>query len=153
MKCCNFVWSYIFLPKKPPEYKLTRSFNFTYRYIYCVLSHINSKHGDYVDRSYPIELEIKDIISSAITSWLDIHLYIDSEELNFTTTEIILIFALWPFHLHVAKFQKDMLWEYSSLYVLGITKLVVSTRISVRNWMLLLTRNLLNKGFIVIKFK
>ena len=42
------------------ETKLARSFNFTFRYIDDVLSLINSRFGDFVDRIYPIELEIKD---------------------------------------------------------------------------------------------
>ena len=39
--------------------KLARSFNFTFRYIAYVLSLNNSRFGDFVDRIYPIELEIK----------------------------------------------------------------------------------------------
>jgi hypothetical protein len=40
------------------EKKLPRSFNFTFRYIDDVLSINNSRFGDFVDRIYPIELEI-----------------------------------------------------------------------------------------------
>jgi hypothetical protein len=47
-----------FLKKK--EKKLARSFNFTFRYIYDVLSLNYSRFGDFVDRIYPIELEIKE---------------------------------------------------------------------------------------------
>jgi hypothetical protein len=43
------------------EKKLARSFNFMFRYIVYVLSLNNSKFGDYVDRIYLQELEIKDI--------------------------------------------------------------------------------------------
>ena len=39
--------------------KLATSFNFTFRYVDDVLSLNNTKLGDYVKRSYPIELEIK----------------------------------------------------------------------------------------------
>jgi hypothetical protein len=42
------------------EKKLDRSFNFTFRYIDDVLSLNNSMFGDFVDRIYPNELEIKD---------------------------------------------------------------------------------------------
>ena len=42
------------------EKKLARSFNFTFRYIDDVLSLNNSRFGDFVDRIYPIVLEIKD---------------------------------------------------------------------------------------------
>ena len=40
--------------------KLAISFNSTFRFIDDVLSVNNSKFGDYVERIYPIELEIKD---------------------------------------------------------------------------------------------
>ena len=45
---------------KKNENKLARSFNFTFRYIDDVISLNNSRFGDFVDRIYPIELEIKD---------------------------------------------------------------------------------------------
>jgi len=45
---------------KKNEKKLARSFNFTFRYIDGVFSLNNSRFGDFVDRIYPIELEIKD---------------------------------------------------------------------------------------------
>ena len=45
---------------KKNEKKLARSFNFTFRYIDDVLSLNNSRFGDFADRIYPIELEIKD---------------------------------------------------------------------------------------------
>jgi hypothetical protein len=44
---------------KKNEKKLARSFNFTFRYIDDVLSLNNTRFGDFVDRIYPIELEIK----------------------------------------------------------------------------------------------
>jgi hypothetical protein len=45
---------------KKNEKKLARSFYFTFRYVDDVLSLNNSRFGDFVDRIYPIELEIKD---------------------------------------------------------------------------------------------
>ena len=45
---------------KKNERKLARSFDFTFCYICDVLSLNNSRIGDFVDRIYPIELEIKD---------------------------------------------------------------------------------------------
>jgi hypothetical protein len=45
---------------KKNEKKIARSFNFTFRYIDDVLSLNNSRFVDFVDRIYPIELEIKD---------------------------------------------------------------------------------------------
>ena len=63
------------------EKKLTRSFNFTFRYIDDVLSLNNSRFGDFVDRIYPIELEIKDTTyTDRSASYLDLHLEINSEE-------------------------------------------------------------------------
>jgi hypothetical protein len=41
-------------------YTRSRSFNFTFRYTDDVLSLNNSRFGDFVDRIYPIEFEIKD---------------------------------------------------------------------------------------------
>jgi hypothetical protein len=49
------------------EKKLTRSFNFTLRYIDVCLSLTNCKFGDCVDCIYPIELEIKD---TTYTAWI-----------------------------------------------------------------------------------
>jgi hypothetical protein len=46
------------------EKKITRSFNFTFRYIDNVLSPNNSKFGHFVGRIYSIELEIKDTTNS-----------------------------------------------------------------------------------------
>ena len=62
------------------EINVARSFNYTFRYIYDVLSLNNSRFGDIVDRIYPINLEIKvttDTDRSA--SYLDLHLEIDSQ--------------------------------------------------------------------------
>jgi hypothetical protein len=46
---------------KKNEKKLAQSFKFTFCYIDDVLSLNYSRFGDFVDRIYPIELEIKDI--------------------------------------------------------------------------------------------
>ena len=65
---------------KKNEKKLARSFNFTFRYIDDVLSLNHSRFGDFVDRIYPIELEIKDTTDTDTSaSYLDIHLKIDRE--------------------------------------------------------------------------
>ena len=67
-----------FLRKK--DKKLTISLNFTFRYKDDVLSLNNSKFGDYVERIYPNELEIWDIIYTVKSaSYLDLHLEIDNE--------------------------------------------------------------------------
>ena len=64
---------------KKNEKKLARSFNFTFRYIDDVISLNNFRFGDFIDRIYPIQLEIKyttDTDRSA--SYLHLHLEIDS---------------------------------------------------------------------------
>ena len=67
---------------KKNEKKLARSFNFTFRYIDYVLSLNNSRFGDFVDRIYPIDLEIKDTTDTdRSASYLDLHLEIHSEGL------------------------------------------------------------------------
>ena len=63
---------------KKNEKKLARSFNFTFRYIYDVLSLHNSRFGDFVDRI--IEFEIKDTTDNdRSASYIELHLKIDSE--------------------------------------------------------------------------
>ena len=44
---------------KKNEKKLARSFHFMFHYINDVHSLNNSRFGDFIDRIYPIELEIK----------------------------------------------------------------------------------------------
>ena len=63
---------------KKNEKKLTRSFNFTFRYIDYVLSLNNCKFGDFIDHIYPIEIEIKDTTDTARSaSYLDLHMQHD----------------------------------------------------------------------------
>jgi hypothetical protein len=51
-----------------------------FRYIDDVLSLNNSRFGDFIDRIYPIGLEIKDTTDTDTSaSYLDLHLEIDSE--------------------------------------------------------------------------
>jgi hypothetical protein len=65
---------------KKNKKKLARSFNFTFCYIDDVLSLHNSRFGYFVDRIYPIELEIKDTTDTdRSASYIDLHLEIDSE--------------------------------------------------------------------------
>ena len=91
------------------EKKLSRSSNFTFRYIDDVLSLNNSRFGDFVDRRYPIELEIKITTDTDMSaSYLDLYLEIDSEGRLRTTKELISIFPLWIFHLYVATFQQHL---------------------------------------------
>jgi hypothetical protein len=64
---------------KKNEKKLARSFNFTFRYIDDVISLNNFRFGDFIDRIYPIQLEIKHTTDTdRSVSYLDLHLEIDS---------------------------------------------------------------------------
>ena len=70
---------------KENEKKLARSFIFSFRYIYDVLLLINCSFGDFVDRIYPIELEIKySTDTDRLASYLNLHLEIDNEVKNET---------------------------------------------------------------------
>ena len=65
---------------KRSEKKLVGSFKFPFRYIDVVLSLNNSRFGDFVDRIYPIEFEIKDTTDTdRSASYIDPHIEIDSE--------------------------------------------------------------------------
>jgi len=65
---------------KKNEKKISQSFNFTFRYIDDVLSINNSRHSHFVDRIYPIELEIKDSTDTyRSASYLILHIEIDIE--------------------------------------------------------------------------
>ena len=65
---------------KKNEKKLARSFNFKFRYADDVLSLNNSRFGDFVDRIYPIGLEIEDTTGTDMSaSYLDMHLEVGSE--------------------------------------------------------------------------
>jgi hypothetical protein len=100
---------------KKNEKRLARSFNLTFRYIDDVLSLNNSRFGDFVDRIYSIELEIKDTTDTdRSASYLDLHLEIDSkgrlrtklydkrDDFNFPKCELsILYVATFPQHLHI----------------------------------------------------
>ena len=63
---------------KKSERKLARSVNFTFRYIDDVLSLNNNRFGDFVDRIYLVEFEIKDTTDTDMSaSYLDLHIEID----------------------------------------------------------------------------
>jgi hypothetical protein len=76
-----FVWGRLHTgASQEKEKKLARSFNITFRYKDDVLSVNNSRFCDFVDRIYPIELEIMDTTETdKSASYLDMHLEIDSE--------------------------------------------------------------------------
>ena len=136
--------------------KLAISFNFTFRYIDDVLSLNNPKFGDYVDRIYPIELEIKDTTDTARSaSYLDLHLEIDNEgrlrtklydkrdDFNFPIVNFPFICSNIP---------------AAPAYGVYISQLIRYSRACIsyqdfRDRGLLLTRKLLNQGFLMVKLQ
>jgi hypothetical protein len=134
--------------------KLARSFNFTLRYIDDVLSIYNSRFGDFVDRIYPVELEIKDTTDRS-ASYLDLHLEIDSEGrfrtklydkkdyFNFPIVNFLFICCNIPVVPAYGVYISQLLWysracgSYQDFLDKG----------------LLPTRKLLNQGFLLVKLK
>ena len=141
---------------KKNEKKLARSFNFTFRYIDDVLLLNNSRFGDFFDRIYPTELEIKDTTDiDGSASYLDIHLEIVSEgrlrtklydkrdDFNFPIVNFLFICRNIP---------------AAPAYGVHISQLIRYTRAcgsyqDFRDLELLLTRKLLNHGFLLVKLK
>ena len=126
--------------------------NCTFHYIDGVLS-LNFKLVDFLDQIYPIEVEIKHTTDTARSaSYLDLHLQSDSEFRNFPIKEMISIFPLWTFHLYVATFQQHLYMECISFSWFDILELCGSYQ----NFLdrgLLLTRELLNQWFLLVKLK
>ena len=141
---------------KKNEKKLARFFNFTFRYIDDVLLLNNSRFGDFVDRIYHIELEIKDTTATdGSASYLDIHLEIVSEgrlrtklydkrdAFNFPIVNFLFICSNIP---------------AAPTYGVYISQLIRYSRAcgSYQDFLdleLLLTRKLLNHGFLLVKLK
>jgi hypothetical protein len=129
--------------------KLARSFEFTFRYIDDVLSLNNSRFDDFVDRIYPIELEIKDITDTdKSASYLDLHLEIDSD--GWLKTK--LYDKRDDFNFHIVNFLFICINIPSApAYGVYISKLIRYSIAcgSYQNFIdrgLLLTRKLLNQG-------
>ena len=116
----SYEADFIQRPLKKNE-KLARSFNFTFRYIPVdgVLSLNNSRFGDFVDRIYPIELEIRDTTDTdRSASYLDLHLESDSEgrlRTKLYDKRDDFNFPIVNFPLYVATFQQHLHMEYISL--------------------------------------
>ena len=141
---------------KKNEKKLARSFNFTFRYIDDVFPLNNSRLCDFVDRIYPIELEIKDITDTDTSaSYLDLHLEADSQgrlrtklydkrdDFNFPIVNLPFICSNIP---------------AAPAYGVYISQLIRYSRAcgSYHDFLdrgLLLTRKLLNQEFLLAKLK
>jgi hypothetical protein len=141
---------------KKNEKKLARSFNFTFRYIDDVLSLNNTRYGDFVDRIYPIELEIKNTTyTDRSASYLDLHLEIDSDG-RFRTK---LYDKRDDFNFPIVNFPficSNIL--AAPAYGVYISHMIRYSRAcgSYQDFLdrgLLLTRKLLNQGFLLIKLK
>ena len=90
-------------------------------YIDDVLSLNISRFGDFGDRIYPIELEIKDTTDTEMSApYLDLHFEIDSEgrlKTKFFDNRDNFIFPLLTYHLYVATFQQHLYMEYMYIYL------------------------------------
>ena len=141
---------------KKSEKKLALCFNFTFRYIDDVLSLNNSRFGDFVDRIYSIEIEIKDTSdTNRSASYLDLHLEIDSEgrlrtkpynkkdDFNFPIVNFPFICSNIPAALAYGVYISQMI-RYSR---------ACGSYQDFLDRGLLLTRKLLNQGFLLVKLK
>ena len=141
---------------KKNEKKLARSFNFTFRYIYDVLSLNNSRFGDFVDRIYPIELEVKDTTDTDRSpSYLYLHLEIDSEgrlRMKFYDKRDDFNFLIVNFPFICSNIPA------APVYGLYLSQMIRYSRAcgSYQDFLdrgLLLTRKLMNQGFLLVKLK
>jgi hypothetical protein len=138
------------------ERKLARSINFSFLYIDDILSFNNSKFADFVDRIYPIKLEIKDTTNTTRSaSHLCLHLEIYSDCVLTTKhydnrCDFDFIFVNFP--LTCSNIPA------APAYGVYISKLIRYFRISgsyndlVDRWFQL-TRQLLNQEFLMVKLK
>ena len=142
--------------RKKNQKKLARSFNFTFRYIDDIRSLNNSRFGDFVDRIYPIENEAKDTTDTdRSASFHDLHLEIDSEarlrmklydkrdDFNFPTVNFPFICSNIPAALPYGVYISQLI-RYSR---------ACSSYQDFLDRELLLTRNLLNQGLLLVKLK
>jgi hypothetical protein len=120
-------------------------------------SPLKIQHGaDLIESIYPIELEIKDSTDTdRSASYLDLHLEIDSE--GRLTTK--LYDKRDDFNFPIAKFPfKCSNFPAAPAYGVYISQLIRYSRAcgSYQNFLdrrLLLTRKLLNQGFLLVKFR
>ena len=140
---------------KKNEKKLARSFNIKFRYIDDGLSLNNSGFGDFVDRIYPIKLEITDTTDTdRSASYLDLHLEIDNECLLRTKLD-----KRDDFNFPIVNFPR-ICGNIPAAPACGvyISQLIRYSRAcgSYHDFLyrgFLLTRKLLNQGFLFVKLK
>ena len=129
--CSLFVWGRLL---KKNEKKLAQFFNFTFLYINDVLSLNNSRFSDFIDRLYPIELEIKWQCRALRTK-----LYDKRDDFNFP-------FVKFPFLC-------SKILQPAPAYGVYISQLIQYSRACGSNFLdrgLLLTGKLLTHGFLLV---
>ena len=133
------------------EKKLTQSINFTFCYIDDVLSLNNSRFGDFYDSIYPIELEIKDTTDTdRSTSYLELHLEVGSDGRLRTK----LYDKRDDFNFPIMNFPAAPAYRVH-VYICQVIR-YSRTCASYQDFLdrgLLLTRKLLNQGFLLVKLK
>ena len=141
---------------KKNEKKLARSFNFTFRYIDDVLSLNNSRFGDFVDRIYPIELEIKDTTDTdRSASYLDLHLEIDNEgrlRTKFYDKRDDFNFLIVNFPFICSNIPASPAYGVYISQLIRYSRACGSYQDFLDRW-LLLSKKLLNQGFLLVKLK
>jgi hypothetical protein len=124
-----------------------------FRYIDDVILLNNSRFGDFVDRTHPIELEITDTTDTYRSAlYLDLHLEID-REVRITTK------LLDDFNFPIVNFPficSNI--PAAPVYGVYLSQLIRYSRAcgSYQDFLdrgLLLTRTLLNQGFLLVKVK
>ena len=127
-----------------------------FRYIDDVLSLNDSRFGDFVDRIYPIELKIKDTTDTdRSASYLDLHLEIDSE----WRLRAKLYDKRDDFNFPIVNFQYICSnISTAPAYEVYISQLIRRSTAcgsyqDILDRGLLLTRKLLNQGFLLVKLK
>jgi len=141
---------------KKNEKKLTRSFNLTFRYIDDVHSLNNSRFIDFVDRIYPIKLEIKDTTDTdRYALYLDLHLEIDSEgwlRTKFYDKRDYFNFPIVNFLFVCSNIPTAPAYGVYISQLIGYSRACGSYQDFLDRG-LLLTMNLLNPGFLLVKLK
>jgi hypothetical protein len=130
---------------KKNQRQLAQSFNFTFHYIDDVRLLTNSNFGDFVDRIFPIELEIKDTKDSDRSAGRQLRttLYDKRDDFNIPISNFPFIYSNIP---------------AAPAYGVHISQLIRYSRAcgSYQDFLdrgLLLTRKLLNQGFLLVKLK
>jgi hypothetical protein len=141
---------------KKNENKLARSFNFMFHYIDEVISLNNSRLGDFVDRTYPIEFEIKDITDTdTCASYLDLHLEIDNDGRLRTKhydkrEDFNVLIVIFPFIC--SYILAAPAYEVYTSQLIRYSRACGSYQ-DLLDRGLLLTRKLLNQEFLLVKLK